>query len=70
MGYKVNKEKCIGCGSCVSVCPFGAIKIGTDGKAEIDKSKCNNCGKCREICPVGAIEEEETIEEKNDNQNN
>jgi len=34
--FKVDKEKCIGCKKCVSVCPVGAIKI-IDGKAEIDK---------------------------------
>ncbi len=56
---KVNKSKCAGCGACLQVCPYGAIKIGDDNKAVIDKEKCRHCGKCREICPFGAIEEEE-----------
>ncbi|MFH1657493.1 MAG: 4Fe-4S binding protein [bacterium] len=52
---KVDKEKCIGCGTCVQTCPNNAIKVGEDGKAEIDQEKCQNCGRCVEVCPMQAI---------------
>ena len=52
--FKVNKEKCIGCGTCVNVCPVGAISM-INGKAGIDENKCRDCGRCAEACPQGAI---------------
>jgi len=53
--FKVNKEKCVGCQSCLRVCPE-AIKIGSDGKAEIiDQEKLKECGG-ESVCPLGAIE--------------
>jgi len=59
--YKVNKEKCVGCQSCVQACPE-AIKIGEDGKAEIiDQEKLEKCGG-ESICPLGAIEKTESQE--------
>jgi Fe-S-cluster-containing hydrogenase component 2 len=51
--FKVDKEKCVGCGACVNVCPAGAISI-EDNKAEIS-DKCLDCGRCAQVCPVGAI---------------
>jgi ferredoxin len=56
--FKIDKSKCAGCGACLNACPYGAIKIGEDGKAVIDKEKCQGCGKCKEICPFDAISEE------------
>jgi ferredoxin len=56
--FKINKLKCAGCGACIKVCPYGAIKIGKDGKATIDEEKCQKCGKCKEACPFDAIIEE------------
>lgn len=53
---KVNKEQCIGCGACASVCPVGAIEI-VDGTAQINPEICVNCGTCEGTCPVGAISE-------------
>ena len=52
----VNKDVCVGCGTCVGICPVNAIQM-VDGVAQIDKEICINCGSCLGACPVGAIEE-------------
>ncbi len=57
MAVIISTEKCIGCGTCVDVCPFGAIYM-KDGKAYIDE-KCTQCGACIDACPVQAIYREE-----------
>jgi ferredoxin len=58
---KINKEKCIGCGLCASLCS-DVFEIGDDGKSQIIKDadlKANE--KCaqeaKEGCPVSAIED-------------
>jgi electron transfer flavoprotein alpha subunit len=56
MAVKVAKDTCIGCGACVSACPFGALEM-QDDKAHVTDA-CTSCGACVEICPVGAIERE------------
>jgi len=58
---KVNKEKCIGCGFCISVCP-DIFELAEDGKSrvkeEADLEKNEKCIKeSKEGCPVSAIEE-------------
>lgn len=57
--FKINQNKCIGCGFCTSICPNGAISMNSEGKAEIDESKCTYCGTCSRNCPMEAITEEE-----------
>ena len=53
--YKINEEKCIGCGVCAAVCELGA-KMKDDGKAEIINSEeIEKCGG-ESVCPYGAIE--------------
>ena len=55
--FKVNKEKCIGCGVCAVSCE-GAIELGEDGKARVlDSGKLERCGG-KKLCPYGTIEEE------------
>ena len=57
MAVKVKADDCVGCESCIPVCPGKAI-VMVDGKAVIDPAKCTNCGTCIEECPVDAIVEE------------
>lgn len=58
MAIIVQKDLCIGCGACVSICPVGAIALN-DGKAEISDA-CIACGACISDCPVKCICREET----------
>lgn len=51
---KIDKQRCIGCTRCISVCPTQAIRIN-NGKAEIIKNRCVDCGECYKACPVSAI---------------
>ncbi|MBP5651221.1 MAG: 4Fe-4S binding protein [Clostridia bacterium] len=50
----VDKSKCISCGTCVNICPVGAISF-VEGKAFIDKELCIKCHSCENACPMGAI---------------
>lgn len=52
----IDKNKCIGCGSCVNACPVNAISLDKDGKAQINPKICIKCGTCQAICPVSAID--------------
>jgi ferredoxin len=52
---KINKEKCNGCGICVSACHEGAIDL-KDGKAHLLRDDyCDGLGNCLPVCPTGAI---------------
>lgn len=45
---------CVGMGSCVRECAFGAIEV-VDGVARVNESKCTSCGKCVRVCPKRII---------------
>ncbi|MCF0238188.1 MAG: 4Fe-4S binding protein, partial [Sphaerochaetaceae bacterium] len=65
MQYKIDKDKCFGCGLCARQCPANAITV-TDytapGKKKpaltIDPMKCVKCGACMSGCKFGAISKE------------
>ncbi|MFO8034285.1 MAG: glycyl-radical enzyme activating protein [Candidatus Bipolaricaulota bacterium] len=50
----VFSSRCIGCGSCVEVCPEGAISPAAAGHLVPDRGLCSVCGRCVEACPAGA----------------
>ncbi len=55
----VDIKRCIGCGKCIQVCPFQAIReIDFRGqpKAEVLEAVCQGCGLCNATCPQGAIQ--------------
>jgi len=67
MKIKVDEAKCIGCGTCVSLCDKcfemqGSISHPKDG----GNCQCESCNlkEVAESCPVGAISVEETEKAK------
>lgn len=48
---------CLGCGDCVAVCAYGAIKIDALTRLPvIDESCCTGCGVCARSCPRNLLE--------------
>jgi ferredoxin len=56
MSVVVDKEKCIGCGLCVSMCP-DVFEFKDDNKAHVKASACKGCDvkQVAQSCPVQAI---------------
>ena len=54
-GQKDCEYGCLGQGSCVRACPFGAIEIGDDNLPHIVKHLCKSCGLCIDACPNNVL---------------
>lgn len=50
-GQKACVFACLGFGTCVKACPFGAITMSPDALPIVDKIKCRSCNKCVLACP-------------------
>lgn len=48
--YRVDMEKCVGCGKCAVVCDMGCNPV-----QDANDLECIRCGKCGQNCPTGAI---------------
>ena len=56
---KIDKRLCNGCGVCAVICPYGALYIGPDGKADgcdfcADRLDAGLPPRCVEECPSGS----------------
>jgi heterodisulfide reductase subunit A-like polyferredoxin len=60
---QVDPAKCVGCLTCVRVCPYEVPKVQPDylgvggvvGAAYIEPTVCHGCGSCAAECPAKAI---------------
>ncbi|MDD3925029.1 MAG: RnfABCDGE type electron transport complex subunit B [bacterium] len=50
-GPRQCRHGCLGLGTCVNACQFGAITMSSSGLPVIDRDKCTGCGMCIDICP-------------------
>ena len=53
--YRIDPEKCKGCGKCAKNCPADAITGKVKTPYSIDTNKCIKCGACKENCAFDAI---------------
>jgi putative YpdA family bacillithiol system oxidoreductase len=52
---RIELSSCIGCGSCVQVCPESVLGIVEGHAAVVNGMHCVGHALCAEVCPVGAI---------------
>jgi heterodisulfide reductase subunit A-like polyferredoxin len=60
----VDPTRCVGCLTCVRICPYGVPRISNDyngvgeivGAAFIEPVVCHGCGSCVSECPAQAIQ--------------
>jgi formate dehydrogenase beta subunit len=54
-GSKECNIGCLGLGTCVKSCPFGALSMGENNLPVVNKERCTSCGICAEVCPKDII---------------
>ncbi|MEJ5365312.1 MAG: hydrogenase iron-sulfur subunit [Desulfosoma sp.] len=56
----IDRDRCVGCGTCVVECPYQAIALQEeeDGalKAHVETAACKGCGVCAGGCPTEAAD--------------
>lgn len=52
----LDRDSCMDCGACLSLCPSGALYQDKDNTVLLDEDKCVYCELCVPACPVKALE--------------
>ena len=58
LNFKVDKNKCIGCGRCIADCSCDVLERGEDSLPKVvegGEERCMKCQHCFAICPTGAL---------------
>lgn len=54
-GIQHDREECVDCGSCISVCPKEVFSFNQDWELEVATKRCILCGRCVNACPHQAL---------------
>ncbi len=56
----IDRDRCVGCGTCAAECPYQAIAAREDEngelKAYVETAACKGCGVCAGCCPTEAAD--------------
>jgi heterodisulfide reductase subunit A len=56
----IDRDRCVGCGTCAAECPYQAIVLREDEegalKAHVETAACKGCGVCAGACPTQAAD--------------
>lgn len=52
---EIDEKKCSGCGICIELCPYNAIRKDELGISRADSFLCGGCGVCAASCPERAV---------------
>lgn len=50
---KIDAEKCVGCGRCVSLCPMKNLRM--ENRLVQAEGRCTMCYRCVNLCPGQAV---------------
>jgi heterodisulfide reductase subunit A-like polyferredoxin len=54
---RVDERRCIGCGTCESLCPYVAVELDLEkGVAVVNEGLCKGCGSCAAGCWSAAVD--------------
>ncbi len=52
---RLDPEKCVGCGTCLLVCPRAVLSLNHRSVEIVNRDACIECGACSRNCPVDAV---------------
>jgi ferredoxin len=62
-GFYIDRDYCTKCKACYTVCPIGAVKIGSRVIPWVVPEQCEGCVDCVHVCPVQGLKMYETDNE-------